>query len=405
MLKVNTLVKQNTKFTTATLGCFLRMPLTSHNLAYASLIAKSQMNATIYFRTVREQQRELSKLYDLQFEVTPQLFGKQIIISYVANFLEPTEVLDPEYTYEKIVDILEKLIHCPDVFNSDLLELTKKQLLSDYNELMQQPSNYAIERFFKLWYKHQPDYAENFMGPIEEIKEATIASAQKFVKAMQKMPSSVICIARDSKQMEKLIKDNFKQVGVLEEFMTNDFSIPAEKLDIDQVDNYGNLQAQLMMGYGYREKLDYKKQICGMVLSQYLAGDQSSKLFTKIREELGAAYDVEANNYANNCLFLINAGLDPDQVDKAKAIIKHEVNQVATGKINLDLLKKAKKSLLNTQLIGQDQENWQLAQMLRDQLFPEYQDFDREKAIKHVTAKQLEKFAQNLFFNESYVLK
>lgn len=405
MLKVNTLVKKNTKFTTAALGCFLRMPLTSHNLAYASLIARAQMNATVDFRTIREQQRELSKLYDLQFDVTPQLFGKQIIISYIANFLEPTEVLDPDYTYEKIIDTLEKIILNPNIYNPDLLELAKRQLLSDYNELMQQPSNYAIERFFKLWYKNQPDYAENFMGPIEEIKSATTESAREFVMNMREFPSSVVCLARDNKKMEGLIKANFKQAGIMKDFMTADLSIPAEKLNIDQVDEYHNLQAQLLLGYGYHEKLDYKKQVCGMLLAQYLAGDQSSRLFVKIREELGAAYDVEANNYANNCLFLINAGLDPDKVDEAKRIIIQEMKKVASGEIDLNLFKKSKKSLLNVQLVGQDQENWQLAQMLRNQLFPDYQDFNREEAIKRVTIKQLQKFAENLFLNESYILK
>ena len=46
-----------------------------------------------------------------------------------------------------------------------------------------------------------------------------------------------------------------------------------------------------------------------------------------------------------------------------------------------------------------------MGQMLRDELFSGYLDFDRENAIRRATPKQLVAFVQNLFFNESYVLK
>ena len=79
--------------------------------------------------------------------------------------------------------------------------------------------------------------------------------------------------------------------------------------------------------------------------------------------------------------------------------------QIGEGKIDDDLLKKAKRALVTVQKIGQDQPNWQLAQMLRENLFPEYENFDRLAALKKVTAHQLQKFVQNLFLNESYILK
>ena len=142
-----------------------------------------------------------------------------------------------------------------------------------------------------------------------------------------------------------------------------------------------------------------------MVLAQYLAGDQSSKLFVRVREELGAAYAIDANNYSNNSLFLISAGLDPELTEQAIQIIKDEIVKISDGQIDPELFKKAKKSLKNLQLVGRDQENWQLAQALRKELFAGYAEFDRDQAISRVTSKQLISFAQKLFLNESYVLQ
>lgn len=404
MLTINTKIVPNDKFTTATIGCFLRLPLTSHNLAYASLITRLQSNASLFYPTISSQEAAMSNLYDLQFEASPQLFGKELIVSYIANFIEPQEILDPEYTYQAIVDLFAKIVQHPS-FDDELIEYTKRQILADYQELIQEPANYALDRFFKLWYQDEPDYAENFVGPVKEIEEADDYSLREFFDNMKMLPVAVVGFAKGSSQVEKLIHDHFKQPGLIKRFMVDNLTIPAPKLQIDEFDEQDNYQAQLLIGYGFAGKMTYQEQIAGMMLAQYLAGDQSSKLFVKVREELGAAYAIDANNYANNSLFLINAGLDPEKADEAKAIILQEVNKVANGEIDEALFKKAKKSLKNVQLIGQDHESWHLAQLLRGELFSGYQEFNRDWAISHLTMKQMTTFAKKLFLNESYVLK
>ena len=92
-------------------SCFLRLPLTSHNLAFSSLLARLQMNTSLAYPTIATQQQKLAQLYDLQFDVLPQLFGKEIILTYYANFVEPAEILNPDYTYDEIIDQINGVIH------------------------------------------------------------------------------------------------------------------------------------------------------------------------------------------------------------------------------------------------------------------------------------------------------
>ena len=146
-------------------------------------------------------------------------------------------------------------------------------------------------------------------------------------------------------------------------------------------------------------------QITGLVLRHYLTGEQSSRLFTKVREENGAAYAVESSWFVDNSLFLINAGLDPEKVDRAKQIIVEEMKKVAAGRIDPGLLKQSKQALVNQTLLGQDQESWLLSKQLRGELKPEYAAFDQIKAAKAVTVNKLREFAQKLILNESYVLR
>lgn len=405
MITVNSKIIPNTKFTTAMIGCFLRLPLTRHNLAYASLLTRMQLNASLYYPSIGIQEKTLSNLYDLSFDATPQLFGKEIVISYLANFIEPQEILDPEYTYEKIISTVASIVQHP-LFDQDLLNYTKSQLSEDLQELLEEPANYALDRFFKLWYEQDPDYGDNFMGPLEEIEGATVDSLKNFSDGLRIVPATIVGFARDDQQVTNIINQNFKQAGLIKRFQIDDLTIPAPHKDgLSKIEKRGNLQAQIMIGYGFAGKMTYRDQIAGMVLAQYLAGDQSSKLFVRVREELGAAYAIDANNYSNNSLFLISAGLDPELTEQAIQIIKDEIVKISDGQIDPELFKKAKKSLKNLQLVGRDQENWQLAQALRKELFAGYAKFDRDQAISRVTSKQLISFAQKLFLNESYVLQ
>lgn len=404
MLTTNITIRKNKKFTTAGIGCFLRLPLTNHNLAFASLLSRLQMNTSLSYPTIAAQQRKLAQLYDLQLDIMPQLFGNQIILMYYANFVEPIEVLDPDYTYEEIIQTISQIIRFP-AYDNNLFDYAKRQLEDEYREIMVQPSNYALDRFFKLWYEDQPEYAENFMGPIDEIKNTTIVEMRDFIENLRDMPMAVIGMGRDNQLMTKILRNIFKGAGIIKKFQVSDLVIPAKRKLIEKVDEQDNIQAQLLMGFGFKQRISYQEQVVGLLLEQYLAGDQSSKLFSQIREELGAAYDVQASDFANNSLFLINAGIDPQKVEPAKRIILNEMQKLMDGNIDEELFRKSKKAVYRNTRIGLDNQNWQLGQALRAELLPNYLDFDREAAIKKATPHQLINFVQNLFFNESYILK
>lgn len=399
------IILKNEKFSTAALAYSIRIPLTGHNLAYASLLAKMQMNATENYPTLSSQQIILADLYDLDFAVIPQLYGNKLILTYVANFVEPQEVLDPDYTYDRIVGTLADIIQHP-LFEQELLDLSKKQLIDGFRELMESPANRALDSFFRLWYKDKPDYANTFMGPIDEIQDADLDSIKKYAENLHQAPALVYGIARDPNYVGKLAEKNFNFAGLLDEFWSIANEIPAPKDSVERVESQGNFQAQLFMGYGFQSgKMSYKEQAAGLILAQYLAGDQSSKLFTKIREELGAAYSVEANTYTNNALLLINAGLDPAKVDQAKNIIQQEIAAIAEGDIDKELFTKAKKAVRNIRLIREDQTSFYLAEILKKELFVSYADVDFSKLLTQTTAQSLVRFAKKLSFKESYVLK
>lgn len=407
MNEENISIQSNQKFTSGNLGLFVRLPLTKHNMSMASLLCRMQMNESELFPDPSLQQVELQQRYSFQFEAVVQLFGKEMVISYLANFVEPQEILDPDYNYRQIAETFAGLAIRPLITPSSV-QLAQRQLEEEYQELMAEPSNAALSAFFNNWYADQPDYAASFIGTIEDITKATSQEVRRFADAIKTQASCVIGHVYDARQVKRLLKKKLQEEGwpgLALDFGSRDLLISAPDLRIEKTDEQGKQQAQLFLGYAYKGQPSLQDLATGTVLRQYLTGDQSSRLFSKVREENGAAYAVESNWYADNALFLVNAGLDPDKLDLARQIIGKEMQMVADGRIDPGLLKQSRQALANRHLLNQDHASWLLAKDLRYKLHADYEDFDMMAAVSRVTSGRLADFAQKLYLNESYVLK
>lgn len=89
------------------------MPLTQHNLALATLLTKMQGNASESYPDPAMIAARFSELYSFRFEAAPQLFGKELVISYLVDFVEPQEILDPDYNYREIMETFIDLVTNP----------------------------------------------------------------------------------------------------------------------------------------------------------------------------------------------------------------------------------------------------------------------------------------------------
>ncbi|WP_201346514.1 M16 family metallopeptidase, partial [Lactobacillus nasalidis] len=396
MNKENITIQSNQKFTTGSLGFFVRLPLTKHNMALANLLCRMQMDESDLFPEAGLQQIELQKRYSFQFEAVVQLFGKELVIAYLANFIEPRQILDPDYNYRQIAETFCALATRP-LISSASVKLAQRQLADEYQELLAEPSNAALSGFFNNWYADQPDYAASFMGSIEEIKAASSQDVRRFADALRTQASCIFGHVYDARQVKRLLLQQLAEEdwpGIRIDFGVDDLLIPAPDLRLEKTSEQGKQQAQLYLGYAFKGRPKLDDLATGTVLRQYLTGEQSSRLFAKVREESGAAYAVESNWFADNALFLINAGLDPEKLDLARQIISKEMQMIADGRIDPGLLKQSRQALQNRQLLNQDHSNWLLAKDLRYELHADYQDFDMAAAAGQVTSRRLADFVK-----------
>lgn len=403
MINTNIDVVTSSKFETAALGCFLRLPLTKHNLAYASLLAKMQENGSLYYPNSEVQDKRLLELYDLHLEIAPEIFGQEIILSYLANFVEPTAVLDPDYTQTEIVETLVAIISHP-LISQSLLALSQKQLQQELQETLLEPENLALAKFFRAWYDDRPEYQDSFIGDLAEISAATTQSLRLFATNLRIVPAQILAISSSASLQEQLEKA-FRGAGFLKTFVDHDLNIPARTSLVEPAERQNLTQSQLLLGYAFAGKQSLKEQLVGSFLAQYLTRNNKSRLFAAIREDLGASYAVNATNYGNNSLFLLSMGLADKNLAQARQIVLQELTAIRQGQIDLALFKQIKQMMLSDLLVEEDSLNWQLWQQLRGKLISGYQALDQKAALKRLRPEELTMFVNKLELKESYTLR
>ena len=402
----NIRIEQNLKFKTANIGCFLRFSLNKKNLALANLLATMQANASESYPGISMQAKALEEKYDMRLGIFPEVFGNQIILFYNLNFVEPREILNPDYNYREIINTFFNIVKRP-LFNPQLLYLAKEELKSERAQYLDVPANYALHQFYKYWYRNQSGYADNIFGDAEVLNNCTIEQIKDFYQKLKSTPAIFLGLVENPDLMTDLVQEKLDWPGFFDTFSVNNLAIPTHFEPIDKTEDGKNGQAQLLMGFGYDSELPLDfRQFGGLILSQYLAGDESSKLFTSVREKLGAAYAIDAINLLDNSLFLISTGIDFNKLTQTKSEITNSILQLAKGEIDEELFVKSKKALKRMYLSNEDQQSSLLVQMLANALRDrDITIAERIKKVTDFTPEKLIKFSQSLFLNESYCLK
>jgi predicted Zn-dependent peptidase len=131
----------------------------------------------------------------------------------------------------------------------------------------------------------------------------------------------------------------------------------------------------------------------------------SSRLFQKMREELGICYYVRSskNSYTTHGNFVISAGVSNTRVKEAIQGILDEVRKIAKEAIPEIELRKAKDYLTGIMFLGLESSDsladfYGFQELLHDKKIQTPDDL--VKRIEKITAKEIQKVSQEILKNE-----
>lgn len=242
------------------------------------------------------------------------------------NTVYYTKVLS-QHTQQAMIILADILQNS--VFHSD--EITKEfsVISQEIAEVKDNPDDLVYEKFYTLAYPNQP-LGRSILGSVENIAKFDKSTFTNYMSKHYTANNIVISIAG---------KINHEYAVRLVEQLFSSFSGAAERAYMKSQYNGGleliqkDLeQTTIALGFEGLSYNDLKTFYHAQILSIIFGGGLSSRLFQKIREELGLAYSIGSwlNSYSDSGIFSIHAATDHSNVESLLNNINNEIDKIRT---------------------------------------------------------------------------
>jgi len=301
----------------------------------------------------------------------------------------------------KILEIVSDLYLNP-LFVPEEIEKERGVIIEELNMYEDMPQRKVQDVFLALLYGDQP--AGWDVGGEKNIirtltREDFIAYRDKHYVA----PGTVVVVAGkfDEKAVVAQIRGAFaglKRARVIAKPPTRE----SQKKPQVMVKFKESDQSHLVLGFRAFDIFD-KRRYAVEVLADILGGGMSSRLFKKIREELGVAYSVHASAdlMLDHGIFGVSAGVDTTKTAIVIKAILDECRRIARDLVPADELQRAKDHMTGGVVLGLETSDdlanyYGVGEILMKTLLPPEQLTDR---IQKVTAAEVRAVARALFKN------
>lgn len=308
--------------------------------------------------------------------------------------------------FKKIFDVVSD-VYLNSTFPEAEMEKEKGVIVEEINMYEDMPHRHVHDIFMSLMYGDQPA-GWNIAGTRENVRAMTRNDFLKYHKAHYVPKATTVVVAGKVSEKEMLAEarrvfgnltstKKDKKVAVIEKQTK-----PAVRIEHKETD-----QTHLVIGVRAFDTYD-KRNPALHVLAGILGGGMSSRLFVKLREEMGAAYYVRANaeNYTDSGIFDISAGVTNARVHEVISEILKECKRLVDEPVSREELEKVKECLAgNMKLELESSDAWTSyfggQEILRKKIkTPE----EAEAEIRKVTAKAVQNLAKELFQNKGLSL-
>lgn len=274
------------------------------------------------------------------------------------------------------------------VFDKAELEKEKGVIIEEINMSEDSPEEVCLDLLAESYYG-KDGLGQTILGTAKNVKSFTRNDVKAYMEKYYNPDNVVISLAGnvDVKETESIIKDLFADK------FNKRKSAPQKKTE----DTYRKFlyktkrieQSHIgfaMKGFAVDDEISDAFSIANTVLG----GGMSSRLFQKIREELGLCYSVYsyASQYKDNGVLEIYAGVNTAERDLATEAIVSEVKRFKSDKITEQEFLRAKEQLKSAFVMGQEST---ASQML---LYAKYllllnKEFDFKERIKKLESVTL----------------
>jgi predicted Zn-dependent peptidase len=304
--------------------------------------------------------------------------------------------------FKKIFDIVSD-IYLNSTFPEAEMQKEKGVIIEEINMYEDMPSRHVQDLVMKLLYGDTPA-GWNIAGSKSNILNMKREDFVKY-KSEHYLPEATTLVVSGHVTEREVMTEVNKIFGKVKSGkkgkklkVIEHQTVPKALVSFKQTD-----QTHFVLGVRSQGMFSKKSAILS-VLSGVLGGGMSSRLFVKLREEMGVGYYVRAYNdaYTDHGFFQISAGVDNKRIDEVLVAVLTECKKLTQELVTEEELNKVKECLIGNMKLtlesSDDIANFYGGQELLKREIKSAEE--KAKELRAVTAKQIKTLAQEIFKNE-----
>jgi predicted Zn-dependent peptidase len=305
--------------------------------------------------------------------------------------------------FEKMLDVISDMYLNP-TFPEAEMQREKGVIIEEINMYEDQPMRDVQEVFERLLYGDTP-FGRGILGPIENIKNMKREDFLNYRKAHYIAERTMVVVAGniDATSAFKKIEKAFKGISQGKVLKKEKFSEKQDEPKIKIKDKKTD-QAHLVIGVRTFSMHDKRMPIL-KVLSSVLGGGMSSRLYQKMRNDLGICYYIRSgvNDLTDHGNFMVHGGVDKKRLSEAVTGIIGELKSLTLEEVSEVELKKTKDYIIGQMYLGLESSDdlagfYGFQEIMGEKIKTPK---EIEKEIMKVTSKDIKKLAKELFINKN----
>jgi len=304
--------------------------------------------------------------------------------------------------FAQIFDVVSD-IYLNSSFPDPEIEREKGVIIEEINMYEDMPNRHVQDLAMKLLYKDQPA-GWNIAGTKNNILNMKRDDFVKYKKDHY-LPEATVMVVAGKISEKEVFKEVKKIFGSVKRGDKADKVKVKEKQTKPQALVQFKKTDQTHFVLAVRSyDLFSKKNYALAVLSSILGGGMSSRLFQKLREEMGVGYYVRAYNdsFTDHGFFQVSAGVDNKRIEEVLRAVLAECRKLKTELVSQEELDKVKEYLIGNMKLSlegsDDIANFYGAQELLKHKLDTLEE--KAKEIRKVTKEEVQNLAKDIFKND-----
>lgn len=299
----------------------------------------------------------------------------------------------------QILDIVSD-IYLHSIFPEEEIQKEKRVVIEEINMYEDRPDHKVWEILGELMYKDQPA-GRAILGSKETVGAFTRENLLTYHKQHYVASGTLVVVSGkiDEEKITQEIEHSFKEIGVGEKGKKEKVVELQTQPELT-VHHKESDQTHLVLAFRSFDSYD-KRNFAASLLSTILGGGMSSRLFSKMREDLGICYYIYSahSTSTDHGSFVIAGGVSNVRAEEAIKEILEEVKKITIEAVSPEELRKAKDFKIGNLFLGLETSD-AYANFYGHQEISHEEVLDPEEVVKRieaVTAEEIQSVAQDIF--------